>query len=83
MHLWQIAEVLVEDGGKPRVYTIGLGQGSFTISTAGGKDMAVNEYDNLGLFKGLETLRADLPTSGPVPYATLGDMVRADVAAGQ
>ena len=59
--------------------TVGLGQGSFHLSGAQFKEMAVNEYDNFGLFAG--TSVSDIRTPGPIPYSRLADEIRTGLAA--
>jgi hypothetical protein len=59
--------------------TVGLGQGCFHLSGMQYKEMAVNEYDNLGLFAG--TSASDLSASGPVSYERLADEIRVGLAA--
>jgi len=54
--------------------TVGLGQGCFHLSGRQYKEMAVNEYNNLGLFAG--TSATDLEPSGPVSYERLVDEIR-------
>ncbi|TDI35735.1 MAG: hypothetical protein E2P03_00080 [Acidobacteria bacterium] len=61
--------------------TVGLGQGSFHLSGTQYKEMAVNEYGNLGLFKGMSV--KDINASGPVPYLRLADQIRTGLAAVQ
>ena len=68
--------------------TVGVGQGCFAISSSppsgqeemasGQEEMAVNGFDNVGLFDGMA---ADgLPLSGPVAYRDLADRVRSLLA---
>ena len=59
--------------------TVGLGQGCFHLSGMQYKEMAVNEYDNLGLFSG--TSVTDVNLSGPVSYERLADAIRTGLAA--
>ena len=47
--------------------TVGLGHGCFHISEVEKQEMAVNEYDNAGVFDSL----SGLPASGPVLYSSL------------
>jgi hypothetical protein len=57
--------------------TVGLGQGSFHISGKGQKMQAVNEFNNVGLFSGIEA--AGAPARGPVSYSDLADRIRAEI----
>ena len=59
--------------------TVGLGQGCFHLSGRQYKEMAVNEYNNLGLFAG--TSASDLEPSGPVSYERLVDEIRVGLTA--
>lgn len=59
--------------------TVGLGQGCFHLSGTEYKEMAVNEYDNLGLFSG--TSVSDVKLSGPVSYERLAGAIRTGLAA--
>jgi hypothetical protein len=74
--------------------TVGLGQGLFELRGARGREEAVNRWNNLGLLDdSLErtgaSARVDAPAaragaiaraSGPVPYATLVNEIRARMA---
>jgi hypothetical protein len=55
--------------------TVGLGQGCFQINGEPGEELAVNEYDNLGLFRGMSTIRAE--ERGPIAYSALVDHITA------
>jgi hypothetical protein len=63
--------------------TLGLGQGSFQILLKGDELQAVNEFNNLGLFKNARTESAAaggrLPVKGPVSYSVLADQIRAEL----
>ena len=67
-------------GGSGLSTTMGLGQGNFRISKKDGEVLAVNGFDNLGLFKSAATESAGLPASGPVPYPLLADQIRAELS---
>jgi hypothetical protein len=55
--------------------TVGLGQGFFRISGGPGHELAANEFDNVGLFRGLD---GDGPSArGPVRYKALADRIKA------
>ena len=57
--------------------TIGLGQGCFTLSGGGAKDLtAVNAFNNADLFSGMA---AGLPASGPVSYSVLASQIQAAI----
>lgn len=58
--------------------TVGLGQGCFQIRDAEGKELAVNQFDNVGLFDGMN-LREAAPR-GPVSYDRLASVIRAGLA---
>jgi len=49
--------------------TVGLGQGCFEISGEPGDELAVNEFENLGLFRGMSGAGTQKP--GPVEYSSL------------
>ena len=55
--------------------TVGLGQGCFRISGEPGEELVVNEFDNLGLFRGMSV--AGAPKTGPVEYSSLVEQVQA------
>lgn len=54
--------------------TVGLGQGCFRISGDPGEELAVNEYDNLGLFRGMAV---PTPESGPIAFKSLTERINA------
>lgn len=54
--------------------TVGLGQGCFHLSSLENKLMAVNEFDNVGLFSGMGI--GDMPAKGPLSYDRLVDVIR-------
>jgi hypothetical protein len=63
--------------------TVGLGQGWFDLSGGAGKELAVNRYNNEGLFSGLNRASVSraagadpLPPNGPVPYEQLSEYIR-------
>jgi hypothetical protein len=69
--------------------TVGLGQGAFHIGGKPGAETAVNEYNNVGLFRGMDaptsmqaesTARRAAPATssgtGPIPYADLAAQIR-------
>lgn len=57
--------------------TVGLGQGCFTIHGQGAKATAVNEFNNVGLYRGMaQTQRAARPSRGPVSYSEIAGQVR-------
>ena len=58
--------------------TVGLGQGCFHLSSLENKLMAVNGFDNVGLFSGMDV--GDVPVRGPVSYDRLTDVIRAGLA---
>jgi len=55
--------------------TVGLGQGCFRISGDPGEELLVNEFDNLGLFRGMAV--AGAPERGPIPYSSLAERIHA------
>ncbi|RMH22521.1 MAG: hypothetical protein D6696_02970 [Acidobacteria bacterium] len=60
--------------------TMGLGQGCFTISGKPGEETAVNAIGNAGLFDGMSA--AGMPSSGPVSYSTLADLIHSLIGGG-
>jgi hypothetical protein len=54
--------------------TVGLGQGCFRISGDPGEELAVNEFDNLGLFRGMAV---PAPERGPIAFASLTERINA------
>jgi len=52
--------------------TVGLGQGLFKIYSRNKTDWAVNDVDNMGLFKDMDV---DLPAEGPISYVQLSDLI--------
>jgi hypothetical protein len=65
--------------------TVGLGQGCFRISAVGKDEEALNEANNIGLFRGMAApagraaagqLQGSGPAGGPVRYADLADRIR-------
>lgn len=56
--------------------TIGLGQGYFHITGVGKAELAANELDNLGLFKGMGE---GFPAKGAVSYDALAELIRAEL----
>jgi hypothetical protein len=60
---------------------VGLGQGTFKIVDDGKQVVAVNEFDNQGLGRGVEAL--GLPRQGPVEYGRLARAIRAVLKGGQ
>jgi hypothetical protein len=67
--------------------TVGLGQGCFHISRRGKEELAVNEVNNSGLFRGMNMAAARaaaadpnaIPPSGPIPYSELARQIRAQL----
>ena len=55
--------------------TVGLGQGCFRISGEPGQELLVNEFDNLGLFRGMGVTAA--PERGPIAYSSLAEQTNA------
>jgi len=55
--------------------TVGLGQGCFRISGAPGEEVTANEFDNLGLFRGMSVPGA--PERGPIAYSSLVQQIDA------
>ena len=55
--------------------TVGLGQGCFFIRSVGKEEMAVNAFNNSGLFDGME--EPEGYTGGPIAYGQLVDQIRA------
>ena len=55
--------------------TMGLGQGCFHIVASSSGDMAVNEFNNNGLFKGMDMAAAN----GPVAYDTLVNLIQSNL----
>jgi hypothetical protein len=55
--------------------TVGIGQGCFRLSGDAGEEDAVNQFDNVGLFRGMTD--AGGPGRGPLKYARLAERVRA------
>jgi hypothetical protein len=53
--------------------TVGLGQGLFELRGRPGQEQAVNEANNLGLFRGVQNAPAP---PGPMPYASLVKEIR-------
>ena len=55
--------------------TVGLGQGCFRVSGEPGHELAVNEYDNLGLYRGMNV---NLPSkTSHLEYSTLVERIQA------
>jgi hypothetical protein len=54
--------------------TVGLGQGTFSIQGAGKDETAVNQYQNIDLFRGMATAGA---AGGPMSYTDLASRIRA------
>jgi hypothetical protein len=55
--------------------TVGLGQGCFRISGEPGEELLVNEFDNLGLFRGMSVTA--MPERGPIAYTSLTEQINA------
>ena len=53
---------------------VGLGQGKFDIKAKDGMEMAVNQYQNIGLFRDMDV--TDIASQGAIPYQRLADVVR-------
>jgi hypothetical protein len=85
----EVLLLLTGDSGLGLTSPVGLGQGAFRVAAAAGKRVAVNAFDNRGLFRGMSvaappggpSLRADeaalLSTvKGPVELDTLASLIR-------
>lgn len=67
--------------------TVGLGQGSFQILQRGKQETAINEVNNRGLFRDMNTTApgpsaartAGAPASGPISYNELARQIRAQL----
>jgi hypothetical protein len=65
--------------------TVGLGQGSFQIFQRGKEEKAVNEVNNSGLFRGMNTsargfaAQSSATSSGPIAYSELARQIRAQL----
>ncbi|HWN08262.1 MAG TPA: hypothetical protein VNO50_03165 [Pyrinomonadaceae bacterium] len=65
--------------------TVGLGQGSFRILQRGKEELAVNEVNNRGLFRDMDTstrrssAASSTPSSGPIAYQELARQIRAQL----
>ncbi|HKQ97021.1 MAG TPA: hypothetical protein VJV75_04025 [Candidatus Polarisedimenticolia bacterium] len=55
--------------------TVGLGQGCFRITGDPGQEITTNEFDNLGLFRGMSA--PGMPDRGPIEYSKLKQQVDA------
>jgi hypothetical protein len=55
--------------------TVGLGQGCFRIIGNPGEEQLANEFDNLGLFRGMSA--TGVPEKGPIAYSDLVQRIRA------
>lgn len=55
--------------------TVGLGQGCFRISGEPGEELLVNEFDNMGLFRGMSVTA--VPERGPIAYTRLAEQINA------
>jgi hypothetical protein len=53
---------------------VGLGQGLFDIKAKDGKEMAVNQFQNIGLFRDMDV--AGMAGQGEIPFQRLADVVR-------
>lgn len=51
--------------------TVGLGHGSFHITTLDKEELVVNEFNNVGIFAGM----SGMPVAGPVTYTELADAI--------
>lgn len=57
--------------------TVGLGQGRFELKGKPGQEFAVNEIQNRGLFRGMDSGGGvDSPGDGPLPYSALANLIR-------
>ena len=54
--------------------TMGLAQGCFAFVRSGGEEMVVNGFNNMDLFKGMDT---SMPANGPVGYSDVAAMIYA------
>ena len=54
--------------------TVGIGQGSFRLRGEAGEEDAINQFDNVGLFRGMTD--AGEPGRGPVKYGRIAERVR-------
>ncbi|UCC30441.1 MAG: hypothetical protein JSU86_19855 [Phycisphaerales bacterium] len=59
--------------------TVGLGQGCFKVFSRNKEELAVNEFDNTGLFKDMDV--TGFPSQGPVSYVQLAELIQ-DLLAG-
>jgi len=65
--------------------TVGLGQGNFQILQRGKEETALNEVNNKGLFRGMNTagrsssLTSSSSSSGPISYSELARQIRAQL----
>lgn len=55
--------------------TVGLGQGCFRITGEPGGEITTNEFDNLGLFRGMSA--PGMPEHGPIAYSRLVQQIDA------
>lgn len=55
--------------------TVGLGQGCFRITGDPGEEITTNEFDNLGLFRGMSA--PGMPERGPIAYSRLVQQIDA------
>lgn len=55
--------------------TVGLGQGCFRINGDPGEEVTTNEFDNLGLFRGMSA--PGMPDRGPIAYSKLVQQIDA------
>lgn len=55
--------------------TVGLGQGCFRITGEPGEEITTNEFDNLGLFRGMSA--PGMPERGPIAYSRLVQQIDA------
>ena len=55
--------------------TVGLGQGSFRVTGKAGDEDAVNEFGNVGLFRGMNA-PGERAARGPIKFAAIAERVR-------
>jgi hypothetical protein len=53
--------------------TVGLGQGAFQLTGKAGAEVATNEFNNVGLYRGMDV---SVQGGGAVTYADLADQIR-------
>lgn len=61
--------------------TVGLGQGCFHLTGSPGQEQVLNEFNNLGLFSGMEN--PGLPPSGSFSYPAFSEIIRTELTSGE